>query len=382
MKLVVTGADGLIGRHVRIHLHARQCAARHAGTVPDIAWTALGRQQFNCADRLAAALAGADAVIHLAACIRDTDANVLAINADITARLVQGCVDAGCRPLVVHASSVQAARPTAYGRAKAAASATLRAAGLPVADLVLPHVFGEGARPHYNNVTATLIDALLSGKRPTIDRNGTVELVHTGRVAARLLQLAYRGQPGETRIPGRRMTVEALHDRLWTIHERRQADGFPALASDFDTALFACYRAAQPAQAARVPLHLARDRRGDLFEAAPGTAGGHVFFSVTNPGITRGDHFHLFRVERFIVLHGQAEVSWRPVLGAGVHRVQVSGTTPEAVDIPPLATHAITNSGDTPLLTAFWTDRPFDPARPDTYFDPVQTTSAPGKQAA
>lgn len=382
MKIVVTGARGFIGRHVCVHLHALDCAARFAGRPPGIEWTALDREAFADRDRLRTALRGADAVIHLAARIRGTDAEVAEDNAAISERLIDGCRDAGARPRIVHASSTHRDRPTAYGRAKAAVSETLQRAGLKVTDMILPHVFGEGARPRYNNVTATLIDCLIAGRRPRLDPGGEVSLVHAGQVAERAIRLALRPRPGAVPVRGKALTVEALHDRLWEIHERRQAGAFPPLRTRLDAALFRAYRAAEPPHCARHPLQLRRDARGDLFEAAPGAATGHVFLSWTEPGATRGDHFHLHKIERFVVLQGRAEITWRPALGGPVTRVRAEGDLPEAIDIPPLTTHAITNLGDEPMLAAFWCHTRFDPARPDTYADPVVHAPSTEKERA
>ena len=99
--------------------------------------------------------------------------------------------------------------------------------------------------------------------------------------------------------------------------------------------------------------------------------GGQTFLSWTEPGVTRGDHFHLGKVERFLVVEGEAMIRIRRVLGEEVWEYKVSGDVPAPVDMPVLHTHSIENSGDGRLLTLFWTQEIFDPAAPDTYADPV-----------
>ncbi|MGB0798633.1 MAG: capsule biosynthesis protein CapF, partial [Planktomarina sp.] len=119
------------------------------------------------------------------------------------------------------------------------------------------------------------------------------------------------------------------------------------------------------------PLTLNTDARGTLFEAVKGGGGGQTFLSTTQPGVTRGDHFHLGKVERFLVVQGEAIIRIRKVLTQDVWEYPVSGTTPAPVDMPTLHTHSIENVGDTPLLTLFWTHDQFDPSNPDTFADKV-----------
>jgi len=118
-------------------------------------------------------------------------------------------------------------------------------------------------------------------------------------------------------------------------------------------------------------LKLNEDIRGALFEAVKGGGGGQSFLSWTKPGVTRGNHFHLNKVERFLVVQGQAIIRIRRVLQDEIWEFAVSGDRPSAVDMPTLHTHSIENIGAEPLLTLFWTNEIFDPNEPDTYFDPV-----------
>ncbi|MFM2389123.1 MAG: hypothetical protein RLZZ437_678, partial [Pseudomonadota bacterium] len=151
-----------------------------------------------------------------------------------------------------------------------------------------------------------------------------------------------------------------------------QANIYPAFADDFDVALFNSYRAATYPAGWPRPLRLNTDARGTLFEAAKGGSGGQTFLSTTKPGVTRGDHFHLHKVERFLVVQGQATIRIRKVLTGEVWTYQVSGDAPAPVDMPTLHTHSIENTGTGDLLTLFWTHDQFDPANPDTYADKVQ----------
>ena len=111
------------------------------------------------------------------------------------------------------------------------------------------------------------------------------------------------------------------------------------------------------------------DARGQLVEAVRGAGGEtQVFFSTTNPGFTRGNHFHLRKVERFLVLSGHASIKLRRLFTDEVIEFHVTGETPAIVDMPTLWTHSITNTGDQDLLTLFYADDEYNPSDPDTYW--------------
>lgn len=167
------------------------------------------------------------------------------------------------------------------------------------------------------------------------------------------------------------MSVPDLLERLQAFHASYQANIYPDLRDPFDVALFNSYRAASYPGSWPRPRKLNTDARGALFEAVKGGGGGQTFMSTTKPGITRGDHFHLNKVERFLVIEGEAIIRIRKVLSSDVWEYRVSGDQPTAVDMPTLHTHSIENVGDRPLWTLFWTHDLFDPANPDTFADKV-----------
>jgi UDP-2-acetamido-2,6-beta-L-arabino-hexul-4-ose reductase len=118
-------------------------------------------------------------------------------------------------------------------------------------------------------------------------------------------------------------------------------------------------------------LEVRRDPRGWLAEVLRGGGMGQIFVSVTRPGITRGNHWHHTKAEKFIVVSGQAVVRFRALEGTEVLEYPVSGEEARVVDIPPGFTHNITNTGAADLVTLFWASEPFDPGRPDTHALPV-----------
>ena len=371
MKIVITGAGGLIGWHAAVRLHARNCAARFKGDAAPFDVVALDHAGFDDRVRRADAVRGADAVLHFAGVNRASDADVETGNPAIAETLVAACHDMDALPHIVYANSTHAASDTPYGRSKRQAGDVLAQLGGGYTNLVLPHIFGECARPRYNNVTATFIEAVIAGKRPEVNPDGQVALLHAGAAAEAAIGAALTRQFGDLIPAPRPIAVPELLDKLAKFHGDYLINIFPDLSDAFDLALFNSYRAAlYPGGFPRV-LKLNTDPRGTLFEAVKGGGGGQTFLSWTEPGITRGDHFHLNKAERFLVLEGEAIIRIRRVLNGPVLEYRVTGSQPAAVDMPTLHTHNITNIGSKPLLTLFWTHELFDPMAPDTYADPV-----------
>lgn len=370
-KIVITGAAGLLGWHAAVRLHAANCTASFRNEPKPFEIVRLDRQAFQDDGTLAAAVAGASSILHFAGVNRGTDAEVSEGNRAIAQRLAAACHSNDYRPHIVYANSTHSRGTSVYGRAKHQASIILSAIGGGFTDLILPHIFGECARPYYNNVTATFIDAIIREDTPSINPDGTVQLLHAGSAAQTAIDSAIMGYQGEIYPDSHSVEVPCLFETLKRIHADYAANLFPDLTNPFIRDLFNSYRAALYPQFFPRHIKLNTDSRGTLFETSKGGGGGQSFASWTNPGITRGQHFHLHKIERFLVLEGEAIIRIRRVLSGQVWEYRVSGQTPQPVDMPTLHTHSIENIGKRPLLTLFWTNDLFDVAAPDTYADPV-----------
>ena len=370
MKIVVTGAKGLLGWHASVRIHALTCAARFKGDAPPHDLVTLDHDSFEDDVRLHEAIAEADAILHFAGVNRAADDVIEAANPAIARRVVEACRATGTQPHIVYANSTHSANDIPYGRSKRIAGETLSEVSDQYTNLVLPHIFGEKARPNYNNVTATFIAAIIAGESPNIDPDGRVSLLHAGAAAQAALDAVLDGQYGTIHPAAEDMSVTDLFEKLQRFHSDYQANIYPDLGDAFDIALFNTYRSALYPDGFPRPLQLNSDARGTLFEAVKGTA-GQTFLSTTKPGISRGDHFHLNKVERFLVVQGEAIIRIRQVLGDEVWEYRVSGNVPAPVDMPTLHTHSIENVGNDELLTLFWTNDLFDPNNPDTFSDKV-----------
>jgi len=371
MKIAVTGAKGLIGWHAAGRIHAASCAARFRGDPSPYDLVQIDHATFGDAVRLSASLEGVHAVLHFAGVNRGDECDVERANPEIAQALVRGCEAAGIVPHIVYANSTHVASDTPYGRSKRVSGEILAAFAPNYTDLVLPHIFGECARPNYNNVTATLIDNLWRGETPNINADGRVQLLHAGAAAQMAIDAVLKGQTGRVAPEGRDIMVTDLYAKLQNFHALYTANIFPDLSDPFDLALFNAYRTGGfPAYYPR-PLKVNADPRGILFESAKGGNAAQTFLSTTLPGQKRGDHFHLDLVERFLVVKGEALIRIRRILTDEVHEFAVSGNCPVAIDMPPLHTHNIENRGEGEVITFFWSHHLFDPANPDTYADPV-----------
>lgn len=372
MKIVVTGAAGLIGWHAAARLHAKNCQAMFKGEVANHEYVTLSHDQFDADETLDQALRGADAILHFAGVNRaDTDSLVEAANPEIAQRLIEGCTRVGADPHIVYANSTHAANDTPYGRSKHKAALVLEAGVTRFTNLILPHIFGECARPFYNNVTATFIHKVLAGEKVEPSKDGSVALLYAGEAAQIAIDAVENGTMGQIVPPARPMSVSKLLEKIEHYHALYMANIYPNVNDEFELALFNTYRAASYPHRWPRPLTVHTDDRGELFEAVKGGGGGQTFFSTTNPGVTRGDHFHLHKVERFLVVQGEAIIRIRKVLDDAVWEYVVSGDAPAPIDMPTLHTHSIENVGTGPLLTLFWTHDLFDPQKPDTFADKV-----------
>lgn len=371
MKVVVTGASGLIGWHMVSRLHSQNCAAAFRGDIEPFDITPVDHKTFKDARTFAEALKGADAVLHCAGVNRAPDNEMETANPDIAKQLVDGSKAAEVNPHIVYANSTHAATDTPYGRSKRVAGEVLDDFADRYTNLVLPHIFGEGARPYYNNVTATFIDKILKSEEITPNADGQVQLLHAGAAAQSGIDAIIMGTLGDVLPIPRPTSVPDLLAKLEHFHALYTQNIYPDVSDDFDLSLFNTYRFATYPDGWPRKVTLHTDPRGMLFEAVKGGGGGQTFMSTTLPGITRGDHFHLDKVERFLVVQGEAIIRMRKVLGTDILEYRVNGAEPTPVDMPTLYTHSIENVGAEPLLTLFWTHDLFDPQNPDTYADKV-----------
>jgi UDP-2-acetamido-2,6-beta-L-arabino-hexul-4-ose reductase len=272
---------------------------------------------------------------------------------------------------VVYANSVQADRDNPYGRGKAAAARILSdavdAMGGSFADLLLPNLFGEHGRPSYNSFVATFAHEVASGRTPSVTSDREIELMHAQEAAAELINAI--GTSTRRVLPAEPVLISSALGILQDIHVMYSVKGeIPDLSTPLTRNLFNTYRAAAFPAMWPIRPQLHSDARGDLFEAVRSHGGtGMSYVSTTRPGQKRGEHYHLHKVERFVVVQGEAQINLRRLLHEEVVTFKVSGRQPEIIDMPTLWVHNIRNVGEDDLVTMFWADQLLSLENPDQF---------------
>jgi len=365
MRIGITGADGLLGYHLRALLHSSGgCEVRLAG-----------RKTFADQDALDQFVRDLDGVAHLAGMNRGDESEVEATNTALAASLVAALERAGSMPIVVYANSTHIERDTGYGRGKRAVAEHLSrwagASGAKFCDLVLPNVFGEFGRPHYNSVVSTFCHKIAVGEMPEIHVDEVIELVHAQDVARRIQSAIDERESGQVCMAGTPIRVSALLERLRSLHGEYVGQVVPDIGEPLDLRLFNTLRSYMFSGHNPVVLNLRSDNRGSLFEAVKTHGSGQTFMSSTHSGITRGNHYHLRKLERFLVVAGEAEIRLRKLFTDDVKTFRVSGRSPSYIDMPTFYTHSITNVGEGDTITLFWANEIFDSDDSDTYAEAV-----------
>jgi UDP-2-acetamido-2,6-beta-L-arabino-hexul-4-ose reductase len=362
MRLAVTGAGGFLGWHVRC-----QAFARGIETVP------VHRGALADPDRLADTLHRVDAVVHCAGVNRGTDSAVT----DGNLAAAHGLADAVRRvaqPIrVVYANSVHARGDSGYGVAKRKAGALLAGASpAGFSDVLLPNLFGEHGRPHYNSFVATFCRELSDGRRPAEVHDREIALLHAQDAARMLVDEATATGHRSLEPGGTPVSVSGVLRTLVEFESAYSGGELPDLTDRFRLGLFHTYRSYLFPD--RYPIALARhsDSRGALVECVrTGATGGQAFVSSTSPGAVRGEHVHLRKFERFVVVDGRAEIALRRLFTDQVVRFAVDGERPAIVDMPTMWAHSLTNVDDRPVTTFFWTNEVFRPEDADTVACPI-----------
>jgi UDP-2-acetamido-2,6-beta-L-arabino-hexul-4-ose reductase len=373
--IAITGSRGFLGWHTACRLRA----------VYGINAIGIVREEYADPQRLAAALAGVDAVLHLAGVNRaETDDAVEQGNVVLARALADALARRESPVDVVYANSVQAELDNPYGRGKAAAAAVLadavKAAGGNFADVLLPNLFGEHGRPAYNSFVATFAHEVAAGRRPSVTGDREVPLLHAQDAAHELITSV--GSKERRKVEGESRGISEVLALLEAAHGLYATRGeIPPLPGRFEVNLFNTYRAAAFPGMWPLSPQVHADGRGELFETVRAHgATGQAFVSTTRPGQMRGDHYHLQKVERFFVVRGEAEISLRRLLHDDVVSFRLSGDSPSFVDMPTLWVHNIRNVGGNELVTMFWSDQLLDPESLDQYPEKVVPVVGEGAQ--
>ncbi|MCR5871131.1 MULTISPECIES: UDP-2-acetamido-2,6-beta-L-arabino-hexul-4-ose reductase [unclassified Sphingomonas] len=362
--VIVTGARGFVGRNLCVRLGELGDAVRVIQ---------IGRE--DGADALRAAAQEADFVFHLAGVNRPSDEGEFALgNPGLTRNLCDALAQAGNTAPIVLSSSTQAAADNPYGRSKREAEdvvfAHAQATGATSYVFRLTNVFGKWARPNYNSAVATFCNNVARGLPIAVnDPSAPLNLVYIDDVVDHFIALLNGSDvaTGYRKVdPAYATTVGAVADAICGFPESRGSLVSPRVGTGLIRALYSTYLSYLPTEAFdyTVPVH--GDPRGVFVEMLKTPDAGQFSYFTAGPGITRGDHYHHTKAEKFLVIAGTAHFGFRHILSGERHEVVVKGGEARIVETIPGWTHNITNIGDDELIVMLWANEIFDRARPDT----------------
>lgn len=375
MKVLITGAQGFVGKNLSLALSERE----------DVEVAAFTRD--NRLEDLPGLLEGADFVFHLAGINRPQDpAEFTSGNVDLTRALCEAlgrqAQTTGRTPSVAYTSSAQAANDNPYGQSKRAAEQLLfelqQRHGVPVHVFRLPNVFGKWCRPNYNSAVATFCHNTTRGLPIQVnDPAAPLTLVYVDDVVQRFVQLmdgaaaAFDAQGFATVTPLYPTTVGEVVRQIQAFQASRQNLVTERVGTGLTRALYATYVSYLPTEdfGYTVPRHA--DPRGVFVEMLKTPDCGQFSFFTAHPGVTRGGHYHHSKTEKFLVIQGQACFRFRHMDTGDIHELNTTAEQAMIVETVPGWTHDITNTGTQEMVVMLWANEIFDRERPDTFACPV-----------
>lgn len=367
MKVLITGADGFVGKNLRLRLSERK-------EVQVVTFT-----RDNAVTDLPRLLDQVDFVFHLAGVNRPKDpAEFVAGNADLTAALCEAIAVSGrCVPMA-YTSSTQAQLDNPYGASKRAAEkAVFRSQQKRQTKAFvfrLPNVFGKWCKPNYNSAVATFCHNVARGLPIQVnDQNAPLTLVYIDDAVDRLIQLmdgadgAPDAQGFETLTPQYTTTVGEVARLIHAFRDSRQDLTTERVGGGLVRALYSTYVSYLPTEQFAYEVASHRDARGAFVEMLKTPDCGQFSYFTANPGFTRGGHYHHTKTEKFLVIKGQARFKFRHMLTGETFELSTTGEKTQIVETVPGWTHDITNTGDDDLIVMLWANEVFDRSKPDTY---------------
>lgn len=375
-KIGITGQAGFVGNHLFTTLSLDET----------IELVRFERSFFDDQKALESFVKECDTIVHLAAMNRHEDANVIyETNIKLVEVLIQSCINQKVKPHIIFSSSSQEDRDNLYGKSKREGKQKFidwaETSGAKFTSLTIPNVFGPFGRPNYNSVVATFAHKVARGEKPTIINDGEVGLIYINELVAIFIatinEKVTSKKIGKNSFelpiqPTSKNKVSRILELLNKFKTDYMGNGiFPSLEDPFEKALFNTFRCYVPQEHYPVKFTKHTDPRGSFVEIARTQTSGQFSFSTTVPGITRGNHFHTRKAERFAVISGKALIQLRKIGTDEVIDYYLDGDEPAYVDMPIWYTHNIKNIGNEELITLFWINEPYNPEDADTYFEDV-----------
>lgn len=374
-KVLITGAKGFIGKNL-------------VTVIKELKLYEIVKIEKNSSEEeLKNALLEVDVIVHLAGVNRPKEVNeYYEGNGGLTENIVKILEKNNKKTPILITSSIQATLDNDYGKSKKISEEALikysENTGANVYIFRLPNVFGKWCKPNYNSAVATFCyniahDLDIWIKDPTIE----VNLVYIDDVISAIVDVIE--QKSNTKSYRKihehyyevsktyKKTLGTIVDNLKMFRNMRNTLLIPNLKDEFNKDLYSTYLSYLDKKNFSYYLDKKEDNRGWLIELVKSPAFGQMFISKTYPKITRGNHYHHTKTEKFIVIQGEAKISFRKIDEEEVIEYIVSGERPQVLDIPPGYTHSIENIGTEEVITIFWANEMFNLEKPDTYFEEV-----------
>jgi UDP-2-acetamido-2,6-beta-L-arabino-hexul-4-ose reductase len=376
LKIGITGQAGFVGTHLYNEL----------GLLPGLFERIPFEDRFfDSPELLTGFVKQCDVIVHLAAVNRHPNPDELyAINIELAQKLITALEKENVTPHILFSSSIQESLDNPYGRSKREGRGLFeqwaKKTGASFTGLVIPNVYGPFGLPNYNSFVATFCHKLTHDDEPVILNDSEVNLIYASSLCKHIIADIERVHKDTSPIiqekhitPDFTRDVSEILDLLNRFKEQYFEQGIiPVLSDKNDVNLFNTFRSYIDLDS-YFP-HLLRqntDERGSFVETVKLGIGGQVSFSTTKPGITRGNHYHTRKIERFTVIKGQAKIRLRKIGTNKIFEFYLDGSKPASVDMPVWYTHNITNTGTDELYTQFWINEWYDEKDSDTFFEHV-----------
>lgn len=369
MKVLVTGANGFVGKNLIAHLNERK----------DV--EIIGFTRENNIERLPDIVASVDFIFHLAGINRPQHLDEFkAGNTDLTRSLRDAVIASGKAIPILFTSSSQAELDNPYGTSKRNAEEALlelAANGNPVHLFRLPNVFGKWMKPNYNSAVATFCHNIIRDLPIQInDPNARINLVYIDDVIMHFIAIMdgqLSGNPFVDVEPKYNISVGELVEQLQAFRNSRTSLISERVGTGLVRALYATYVSYLPPENFSYKVQQYADPRGVFVEMLKTPDAGQFSFFTAHPGFTRGGHYHHSKTEKFLVIKGRACFRFRHIVSGEFYEMFTNGETSEIVETVPGWTHDITNVGDSEMIVMLWANEIFDREHPDTFTRVVGT---------
>ena len=368
LRIGITGQNGFVGQHLYNSL----------GLVSE-KYKVIDFEKFffENPQQLDTFVSQCDVIVHLAAMNRHKDQQVIYnTNIQLVEILISSLQRTNSNAHIIMSSSSQEEKENLYGKSKKEGRELFlnweNNSNGSFSGLIIPNVFGPFGKPNYNSVVATFCHKVAIGEKPKIHVDSTLSLIYVGELVEEIINVIDKIEPNN------KLTITAtsylkvseilnlLNSYKLSYHDNGE---IPEINSTFELNLFNTFRCYMDIKT-HFPVKFTKhtDPRGSFVEIIRLGIGGQVSFSTTLPGITRGNHFHTRKIERFAVIKGKALIQLRRIGTDEVLDFYLDGNEPAYVDMPIWYTHNIKNIGEEVLYTNFWINEPYNHQDTDTYF--------------